>query len=250
MNKTPSSISNTTPPSSQQQQNDPHTKRSPSSHPQPPHQPSPQHDPSSHPPESYSQYRYPPQQSLPSRNSHTDEDNPPLSSSPRQDLADPAIRRSEASAAASRWGRGRLCPIDAVCVSHWLLEGCWFLRGRCRCRCPSRLRSIGGSRWVLRWDRLVSVQSVKKRSREALLLTEQLQQVLQEWNRVVVLDETEQEASVHKIVTSHELGGDVFLHVQVFEVDIVWKQMLCWSLMQCDVETFQCLGIGVVFSSL
>jgi hypothetical protein len=83
-----------------------------------------------------------------------------------------------------------------------------------------------------------------------LVLTEQLQQVLQEWDRVVVLDETEQEASVHKIVTSHEHGGDVFLHVQVFEVDIVWKQMLCWSLMQCDVETFQALGVGVVFGSL
>jgi len=55
---------------------------------------------------------------------------------------------------------------------------------------------------------------------------------------------------VHDIVTPDELGGDVFLHVKVFEMDVVGKQVLSRRLMQSNIETIQAFGIWVVFGSL
>lgn len=55
---------------------------------------------------------------------------------------------------------------------------------------------------------------------------------------------------MHEIVTPDELGGDVFLHVKVFEMDVIREQMLSRRLMQSNIKTIQALGIGIVFGSL
>jgi hypothetical protein len=65
-----------------------------------------------------------------------------------------------------------------------LLRGaCWFRRGRGRCWLPSRLRSIVGSRLVLRLD-------VSGRIVDSLrsLRTQQFKKILEDGHGIVVLD--------------------------------------------------------------
>jgi hypothetical protein len=80
--------------------------------------------------------------------------------------------------------------------------------------------------------------------------TQQFQQILQQRQRIIVLDQSEQEARVHEVIATYELRWDVFLQVEVSETDIVWQQVLGRSLMQSNVETFQSVGVRIFFSLL
>jgi hypothetical protein len=52
---------------------------------------------------------------------------------------------------------------------------------------------------------------------------------------------------MHQIIAPNKLRWDVFLQVKAFETDIVRQQVLRRSLMQSNIETFQSVGVRVVF---
>jgi hypothetical protein len=68
---------------------------------------------------------------------------------------------------------------------------------------------------------LVSVLTTR-RIDSVVLRTQQLEEVLEDGHRIVVLDQTEQEACVDEVVATDEFRRELFLEVQVFEADIIW----------------------------
>lgn len=52
--------------------------------------------------------------------------------------------------------------------------------------------------------------------------TQQFEEVLKDWYRVVVLDQPENEACVHEVIATDELGWELFLQVEILEANVVW----------------------------
>lgn len=83
----------------------------------------------------------------------------------------------------------------------------------------------------------------------SVVLTQKLQQILEERDRIVIPHQPKEESCMNQVVLSHEFGGYLLVQVQVLELNVSGQEVLRWCLVQGDVEAVKAIGVWIFFSS-